>query len=161
MGGHAAILGREQNLQVKLIYYILLNYFALTSLISLRIPSVQYDQLYKFRRSDADNANFPDDQQNGSETHHHPVKVTYAMDDKKTEIKKINSISPTTPAADLFRDQITDDSFTEFDKSHTATSIGAMTEVIEEYSYVTITIEYNKRTRNVYKIIYIYFKQTL
>ncbi|XP_012228245.1 uncharacterized protein [Linepithema humile] len=92
-----------------------------------RIPSVQYDQFYKIKRGDADGASFPDDQQNGSETYHRPVKVTYVMDDKKTEIQKINSISvPTTPA-NLFRDQIVD-SFTEFHKNHAVTNIDAVTE---------------------------------
>lgn len=97
---------------------------------SLRIPSVQHDQFYKFRRGDADNINFLGGQRNGSQTYRqtYPTQATRVMHNKRTEIKKINSVPMSTTPANLFLDQITD-SFADISTNHTATVIDAVTEV--------------------------------
>jgi len=73
---------------------------------SLRTPSEQHDQFYKFRRGDADNINFPGDQRNGSQTYH-LVKATHTMHNRRTEIKK-NSVLVSTTPVNSFPDQIID-----------------------------------------------------
>jgi len=71
---------------------------------SLRIPSVQHDQFYKFRRGDADNINF--------------------------QIKK-NSVLVSTTPVNLFPDQITD-SFADIGTTiRTVTITDAAIEVME------------------------------
>ncbi|XP_011882643.1 PREDICTED: uncharacterized protein LOC105570213 isoform X2 [Vollenhovia emeryi] len=92
-----------------------------------RIPSVQYDQFYKFRRGGADNIDFPGGQRNGSEAYHHPAKATRVMQNKRTEIEKINSISVSTTPANLFPDQISD-SLSGIGTSRTVTIVDAATE---------------------------------
>ncbi|XP_011882644.1 PREDICTED: uncharacterized protein LOC105570213 isoform X3 [Vollenhovia emeryi] len=101
MGGHAAVLGRDQDLP--------------------------YDQFYKFRRGGADNIDFPGGQRNGSEAYHHPAKATRVMQNKRTEIEKINSISVSTTPANLFPDQISD-SLSGIGTSRTVTIVDAATE---------------------------------
>lgn len=104
-----------------------LDHFRLISLVySLRIPSVQHDQFYKFRRADVDNISFPDGQRNGSQTYR-PAKATHAMHNKRTEIKKINSISVSTTPTNLFPDQIVD-SFTDIGKNRTTDAVTEVTE---------------------------------
>ncbi|KAL0114045.1 hypothetical protein PUN28_011396 [Cardiocondyla obscurior] len=82
-----------------------------------RIPSVQHDQFYKFRRGDADTISFPTGQLNNSQTYRDPTKATHVMNNKKTEIKKINSFSVSTAPTNLFPDQIAD-SFMDIDTTH-------------------------------------------
>lgn len=94
---------------------------------SLRIPSVQHDQFYKFRRGDADNINFLGGQRNGSQTYR-PAQATH---DKRAEIKKINSAWMSTTPANLIPDQIAD-SFADISTNRTATIIDVVTEVIKE-----------------------------
>ncbi|KMQ88390.1 hypothetical protein RF55_12137, partial [Lasius niger] len=85
-----------------------------------RIPSVQfYDQFYKFRRGDINS--FPDDQRNSSQTYdNYPIKAVYPMDDKKIEIKKINSVIMSTTLSNLLPEQIAEN-FTEISKHRAAT----------------------------------------
>ncbi|KAL6267411.1 hypothetical protein P5V15_000486 [Pogonomyrmex californicus] len=88
-----------------------------------RIPSIQYDQFYKFRRGDAD-INFPDGQRNDSQAYRRPA--THMMHNKRTDIKKINSISVSTTPANLFPVQIAD-SFADIGKNRTATMTADIT----------------------------------
>ncbi|EGI59742.1 PREDICTED: uncharacterized protein LOC105151629 isoform X2 [Acromyrmex echinatior] len=91
-----------------------------------RIPSVQHNQFYKFRRGDTDNINFPSNQRNGSQAYRR-VKATYAMNNR-TEIKKINFVSISTTPVNLFPDQITDN-FADIDTTvRTATITDTVTE---------------------------------
>ncbi|XP_025990327.1 uncharacterized protein LOC105199622 isoform X2 [Solenopsis invicta] len=93
-----------------------------------RIPSVQYDQFYKFRRGDAGHINFPGGQRNSSQTYRHSAKARHdIMHDKRTEIKKIDSVSVSTTPANLFPDQIAD-SFAYIDTNRTATITDVVTE---------------------------------
>ncbi|EFN87278.1 hypothetical protein EAI_07763 [Harpegnathos saltator] len=73
-----------------------------------RIPSVQQDQFYKFRRSHVDSHGFPDNSRNGSRVFHRPiVKTVHAMAEKITEMKKIHSVPESTMTSYLFPIQIT------------------------------------------------------
>jgi len=95
----------------------------------LRIPSIQHDQFYKFRRGDADNINFPGDQRNGSQTYH-LVKATHTMHNRRTEIKK-NSVLVSTTPVNLFPDQMIDN-FADIDTTiRTVTITDAAIEVTE------------------------------
>lgn len=95
----------------------------------LRIPSVQHDQFYKFRRGDITS---PDDQRNSSQTYgRYPIKATYAMDDKKIEIKKINSVTMSTTLSNSLPEQIAEN-FTEISKHRAATRTDiSVTEVMK------------------------------
>lgn len=80
-----------------------------------------------------DNINFPDSQRNGSQAYHRQVKATYAMHNRRTEIKKINSVSESTTPVNLFPDQITD--FADIGTTiRTATITDAVTEVTKRRS---------------------------
>ncbi|XP_071576816.1 uncharacterized protein [Temnothorax nylanderi] len=92
-----------------------------------RIPSVQHDQFYKFRRGDADSINFPSGQRNGSQTYRYPAEATRVTHNKRTEIKRINSIAMSTTPANLFPDQIAD-SFADTGTSRTTTVTDTVTE---------------------------------
>jgi len=110
-----------------------LDHSRLISLVySLRIPSVQHNQFYKFRRGDTDNINFPSNQRNGSQAYHR-VKATYTMHNR-TEIKKINSVSVSTTPVNLFPDQITDNFANIGTMIRTATITDTVTEVTERRS---------------------------
>ncbi|KAH0949918.1 hypothetical protein HN011_006597 [Eciton burchellii] len=78
-----------------------------------RIPSVQYEQLFKFKRSDVNNIHSPDDQRNDNQSYH--LTTIYDRPDEK-EIKKINSVPLTS--SNSFRDQIAD-SFVDISNNHT------------------------------------------
>lgn len=86
----------------------------------LRIPFVQHDQFYKTftRRGDI---NFPGDQRNSNQTYgEYPIKPTYAMDDKKIEIKNINTVTMSTTLSNLLPEQIAEN-FTEISKHRAPT----------------------------------------
>lgn len=91
---------------------------------------MQHNQFYKFRRGDADNINFPRGQRNSSHAHR-PAKATQVMHNRRTEIKRINSISVSTTPVNLLPDQIAD-SFTDIGTTiRAATIIDTVTEVKE------------------------------
>ncbi|TGZ45864.1 uncharacterized protein LOC112460468 [Temnothorax curvispinosus] len=92
-----------------------------------RIPSVQHDQFYKFRRGDADSINFPNGQRNGSQTYRYPAEATRVTHNKRMEIKRINSIAMSTTPANLFPDQIAD-SFADTGTSRTTIITDTVTE---------------------------------
>ncbi|XP_014470908.1 PREDICTED: uncharacterized protein LOC106742469 isoform X1 [Dinoponera quadriceps] len=72
-----------------------------------RIPSVQPDQFYKFRRGDADNHGFLE--RNSSRASRRPVvKVAHATDRKIAEIKGTHSVPESITASYLFPVQIAD-----------------------------------------------------
>lgn len=100
----------------------------MSPLYLLRIPSVQHDQFYKFRRDDI---NSPDDQRNNNQTYgRYLVKATYAMDDKRIEIKKIHSVTMSTTLPNLSSEQ----NFTEIGKNRAAMESDiSVTEVKDKY----------------------------
>ncbi|GAB1869128.1 hypothetical protein CAJAP_10207 [Camponotus japonicus] len=103
-----------------------------------RIPSVQHDQFYKFRRG---NINSPDDQRNNSQTYgRYLVKTTYAMDDReRMEIKKMHSVTMSTTLPNLSSEQNTEN-FTEISKNRaTIESDISITENKLNNTYSTIS----------------------
>lgn len=79
------------------------------SYLLFRIPSLQQDQFYKFRRGHADNHGFPDNPRNGSRVSRHPVvKPAHATDDRIPEMKRIYPVAESSTASYLFPVQIAD-----------------------------------------------------
>ncbi|XP_032664477.1 uncharacterized protein LOC116841069 [Odontomachus brunneus] len=76
-----------------------------------RIPSLQQDQFYKFRRGHADNHGFPDNPRNDSRvsSRRPVVKAVHATDDRIIpEMKRIYPVAESTTTSYLFPVQIAD-----------------------------------------------------